>query len=161
MFAPLTINRGAERKLVDQPSLEARTEADMLVAYDKALLILVAYREARGDGRDAMRAVAHVIANRVKANKSSWVAEICKPKQFSSMTICGDSQTVVWPAEIDVVNLYALMTNVYNGTDPDNTNGALFYANEPEVGPGWYRANIIEGTEHPVTATVGQQTFRK
>jgi hypothetical protein len=134
---------------------------DMLPAYDKALLILVAWREARGDGRDAMRAVAHVIANRVKANKSSWVAEICKPKQFSSMTICGDSQTVVWPVELDVVNLYALMTNVYDGTDADNTNGSLFYANEPEVGPGWYRTNIIESPEHPVLAVVGKQTFRK
>ena len=107
-----------------------------------------------------MRAVAHVIANRVKANKSSWVAEICKPKQFSSMTICGDSQTVVWPAEMDVVNLYALMTNIYNGTDPDNTNGALFYANEANVTSGWYR-DVVMTDAHPVCATVGQQTFRK
>lgn len=86
----------------------------MLVSYDMALLVVVAFREARGDGRDAMRAVAHVVGNRVKANKSSWVTEICKPKQFSSMTICGDSQTVVWPSEADTVNLYTLMHQVYD-----------------------------------------------
>ena len=133
----------------------------MLVSYDMSLLIVVAFREARGDGRDAMRAVGHVIANRVAANKSSWVTEICKPKQFSSMTICGDSQTIVWPSEKDTINLYTLMHGVYDGTDPDNTNGALFYANEPNVGPGWYRSTIIEGPGHPVTAVVGQQTFRR
>ena len=133
----------------------------MLVAYDMALLVIVAFREARGDGRDAMRAVGHVIANRVAANKSSWVTEICKPKQFSSMTICGDSQTIVWPTEKDTVNLYALMHSVYEGTDPDNTGGALFYANEPNVGPGWYRSEIIESGKHEVTVVVGQQTFRR
>lgn len=140
---------------------EVNQEANTLVAYDKALLILVAWREARGDGRDAMRAVAHVIANRVKANNSSWVTEICKPKQFSSMTVCGDTQTVIWPLEKDVINVYAMLSKVYDGTDPDNTGGALFYANEPNVGPGWYRENIIDNPAHPITAVVGQQTFRR
>ena len=132
----------------------------MLVAYDMALLVVVAFREARGDGRDAMRAVGHVIANRVAANKSSWVTEICKPKQFSSMTICGDSQTIVWPSEKDTVNLYALMHSVYDGTDPDNTNGALFYANEANVTSNWYRQNIMTDA-HPITATIGSQVFRR
>lgn len=138
-----------------------KDDYNMLVAYDMSLLITVAWREARGDGRDAMRAVGHVIANRVRANKSNWIEEICKPNQFSSMTICGDSQTVIWPKEADVINLYALMHNVYDGTDIDNTKGALYYANEPEVGPGWYRTNIIENPMHPINAIIGKQTFRK
>lgn len=145
---------------MDLPSLEATEAQAMLVAYDKTLLLVLGFREARGDGRDAMRAVMHVVANRVKANKSSWISEICKPKQFSSITVCGDSQTVVWPTEKDAVNLYALVSNIYDGTDPDNTNGALYYANEANVTSSWYRENIMTDN-HPVSATIGQQVFRK
>jgi spore germination cell wall hydrolase CwlJ-like protein len=132
----------------------------LLVALDKSLLLIVCFREARGDGRDAMRAVAHVIANRVKAWKTDWISAITKPNQFSSMTVLGDSQTVVWPTEQDAVNLYVLISNVYDGTDPDNTNGALYYANEANVTSEWYKTYIMSPT-HPISATIGPQTFRK
>ena len=131
----------------------------MLIALDKSLLLIVCFREARGDGREAMRAVAHVIANRVKVWKSDWISVITKPNQFSSMTILGDSQTIVWPTERDAVNLYQLISNIYDGTDPDNTNGALYYANEANVTSEWYKTYIMRPT-HPICATVGQQTFR-
>ena len=134
----------------------------MLVSYDMALLVIVSWREARGDGREAMRAVAHVIANRVKANKSSWVVEICKPNQFSSMTICGDGQTIVWPSEKDAISVYAMLHNVYDGTDPDNTNGAIFYANLETATSGWFFENIVQRPDlHPKVALIGKQTFFK
>lgn len=133
----------------------------MLVALDKVLLMVLCWREARGDGREAMRAVAHVVANRVKDWGGSWTDQITKPNQFSSMTIAGDSQTALWPSEPEVINFYALLSKVYDGLDPDNTNGAHFYANEENVTSGWYRANIMNDQTHPVVARIGKQVFRK
>lgn len=133
----------------------------MLVACDKTFLALVAWREATEDGREAMRAVAHVVANRVKAWEQSWINVIIKPEQFSSITILGDPQTVRFPSELELVNLWALIDSIYNGTDPDNTNGALYYANEALVTSGWYKEHIIESPDHPVLATIGRQVFRK
>jgi len=68
----------------------------------------------------------------------------------------------VWPTEKDTVNLYALMHSVYDGTDPDNTGGALFYANLETATSGWFFENIVQRPDlHPKTASIGKQTFFK
>lgn len=128
--------------------------------YAHCLLLIVAWREARGDGRDAMRAVAHVIKNRADQWGGDLIHQITNKNQFSSMSVLGDSQTIVWPNEADVVNLAALIDNIVSGVDSDNTSGALYYANEVNVTSGWYKENIMTDS-HPVCAIVGQQTFRK
>ena len=133
----------------------------MLVACDKTFLAIVGWREAADDGREGIRAVMHVVANRVKAWEQSWINVIIKPEQFSSMTILGDRQTVRFPTELELVNLWGLVDSIYNGVDSDNTNGALYYANEAIETSAWYKQNIIESLEHAVVAIIGRQTFRK
>lgn len=136
--------------------------------YVKSLLAIVIWRESRGDGVDAMRAVAHVIANRVKdywkdkATAWDWITVITSANQFSSMTIRGDSQTVLWPPLVtDWPNShFDIAERVYRGQDLDNTAGALFYANEANITSGWYKTNIIDSGKHPVLITIGKQTFR-
>jgi hypothetical protein len=109
-----------------------------------------------------MRAVAHVIKNRIAAWGGDWITQITKPLQFSSMTVLGDTQTIVWPSEKDVVNIYVLLSSVYDGTDPDNTNGALYYANLEVATSGWFFENIVQKPDlHPKTAVIGKQTFFK
>lgn len=130
---------------------------------NKSLLLILAWREARGDGLLAMRAVMHVVKNRVTAQWGSWDSMIEKHNQFSSISVLGDTQTIVWPKDSDGDGLFDLVEAVYNGTDSDNTNGALFYAREDEdlikTSP-WYVHNIISNPKHPIVAKIGTQTFR-
>jgi spore germination cell wall hydrolase CwlJ-like protein len=126
--------------------------------YNKVLLALVIYREARGDGPEAMRAVAHVVRNRVNAHWGDYELVICKRNQFSSMSVLGDTQTIIWPVGNDIP--LTIAETVYSGEDPDNTKGSLYYANEATVTSGWYLETIINGPGHPVMATIGKQTFR-
>lgn len=127
--------------------------------YSKFLLALVMWREASGEGEQGMLGVGHVIANRCFHWSKSWHDVIVGQNQFSSMTIKGDGQTVKWPALGDPV--FALADAIYGGLSKDNTNGALYYANEAVVGEGWYRTNVIESPQHPVLVVIGRHTFRK
>jgi hypothetical protein len=128
--------------------------------YEKALLALVMYREARGDGMEAMRAVGHVVANRVAAKWGDWSKVITKHDQFSSMSVLGDSQNIVWINPITQPLLDAAEA-VYGGNDPDVTLGAMYYANERTEDSEWYKTNIINSPNHPVTVIIGKQTFRR
>lgn len=130
----------------------------MATAYDKFLCAICIFREARGDGNDAMLAVAHVIDNRAKAWGKSWAQVITDKNQFSSMSVIGDSQTIVWPTEKD--DLASIIDEVCQGRLDDVTHGALYYANEAHLQSEWYQRNIITPA-HPITALIGKQTFRK
>jgi spore germination cell wall hydrolase CwlJ-like protein len=132
----------------------------------KALLALVLWREARGEGHDGMRAVAHVIKNRVDATDlpDQWDDVIGAKRQFSSMTAPGDSQLVLWPKQPDVrfEDAMQLAEDVYNNADQDNTGGAHYYANLALVPPTSSFWKIVEDTEHhPQTAVIGHHTFFK
>lgn len=99
--------------------------------YYRILLALTMYREARGQGREGMRAVGHVIRNRVNARWGDWDHVITKKWQFSAISAPGDSQLVVWPDSPDAVFLMAmeLADAIYEGRDEDPTKGALNYWN--------------------------------
>lgn len=129
------------------------------MTYDLFLLALVMWREARGEGPDGMRAVGHVILNRAHDWGQTLYQAIIGRNQFSSITVLGDSQTVLWPLPNDPV--FALAAEVYNGTSPDPTGGACYYANESVITSEWYRQHIIEDAAHPVTVVLGKHTFRK
>lgn len=136
------------------------------------LLALCAWREARGEGKiaseklESMRAVMHVVRNRVAAGWGDWDAVITGRNQFSSLTVPGDSQLVVWPDEDNSLWLatLGLANTVYHGRDVDPTNGALYYANtnlaaQPWFSP-WFKRNIIQRPDiHPVTAVIRNHTF--
>lgn len=130
----------------------------------KAALALVIWREARGEGEDGMRAVAHVIRNRVEASHlpDSWEDVIEAKWQFSSMTAPGDSQLVAWPKQPDqsFETAMQIAERVYGGLDFDLTNGAHFYANLAIVPPSSSFWQIIADKQaHPQTAVIGHHTF--
>ncbi len=136
------------------------------------LLALVAWREARGEGAspgeklEAMRAVMHVIRNRVVAGWGDWDDVITRRNQFAAMSVPGDSQLVVWPDD-DVplfVATLGLANVVYYGEDKDPTHGALYYANTKHLNEPWFsewfRREITGNpAEHPETARVQNHTF--
>lgn len=69
-------------------------------SYQLSLLALVMWREARGEGPEAMKAVGCCIRNRVK--RPTWwgkdyISVITKKWQFSSMAAAGDPQLMNYP----------------------------------------------------------------
>lgn len=129
--------------------------------YYASLLALTAWREARGEGREGMRAVMHVIRNRVVAAPSSidYGHVITKKWQFSSMTATGDGELVDWPNRPDPAFQLAmdLVPSVMDGSDPDITNGALYYYNPATATSQWFKDNIAD--KMPKVATIGHHEF--
>lgn len=122
--------------------------------YYKTMLAITGFREARGEGREGIRAVLHVIRNRVNAGYGDWDHVITKKWQFSSLTAPGDSQLVVWPDSPDPIfeTCMNLAEEVFNNTDPDITAGSTHYFNPHVVLPDWAAGMQL-------MATIGNHVF--
>ncbi len=64
--------------------------------FEKAIVALTCLREMRGEGMNAMIAVAFVLRNRAKAgwHRSSPYLNAVAPLQFSSISVKGDPNTI-------------------------------------------------------------------
>jgi N-acetylmuramoyl-L-alanine amidase len=124
--------------------------------FQKWCAALCAWREARGEGRDGIRAVLHVIANRAIAHSKSWAEIIYAPLQFSSMTYPHDPQLSKVPKFPDATftDCYELADQIFQGKDYDLTLGATHYFADSIPKPTWAQSM----TE---TAQIGRQTFFK
>jgi N-acetylmuramoyl-L-alanine amidase len=134
------------------------TQAD----FEKALLALVIWREARNQGEDGMRAVGHVIRNRVFSWGSSYTRIITGKNQFTSISVHTDPETVIYPALGDAQFNFCLRIadDIYNNVDPDITMGSLYYYNPATATSQWFTDNIVSQSEvHPLKAKVGSQLF--
>jgi hypothetical protein len=99
------------------------------------ILYLVVFREARGEGSDGQRGVAHVVRNRTfipawwNSHKSGdYHAVVLFPYQFSSFSP-GDPNSNLWPDDNDPAFLACKHNSMWIpcGMDPDNTGGATDY----------------------------------
>ncbi len=151
------------------PYYPERTSNPMIVAdYEKGLAALLAWREERSNGINGMLGVLFVVRNRAKAgwSQGSWSKIIEAHNQFSSMSVSGDSQTVLYPDPRDpsILSVLQLVDSVYDDTRPDNlTGGALYYA---DIGRGvstdsWFYKHIVQSPDHPRTAQIGTTTYFK
>lgn len=124
--------------------------------FQKYVAALCAWREARGEGHDGIRAVIHVIANRASRRGLSWAQVVYERLQFSSMTAPGDPQLTLVPHNPDPAfeDCYAVADLIYSGGDFDLTDGADHYFNPHVVLPGWAAAMTK-------TATIGNHDFYK
>jgi len=130
--------------------------------FEKGILALLCWREARGEGIDGMLAVACVVANRVRAWKKSWCEVIDAHDQFSSMTVKGDSQTIVYPDVRDplFLRLIQALDAIYEGRSKDVTNGALYYGDLQDVTSDWFKVHILgDPSAHPLCARIGRHSF--
>lgn len=129
---------------------------------NRMLLAICLWREARGEGIVGMRAVGWVIRNRVMKLGQPWFKVITSKNQFSSMSVLGDSQTIVWgdPSILPFQEVCQLAKLIYEGTDTDPTNGALYYYNPVTATSKWFKENIVDNPdEHPSLGTIGNHTF--
>jgi len=104
-------------------------------AWEFALLALCIWREARGEGFQAKRAVGHVIRNRVMDPSKSWFSGdwekvILQPFQFSSFNP-GDPNAAKFPGDPKTTpgwqECLDAAEDVYSGLMSDPTNGATHY----------------------------------
>lgn len=142
----------------------------MNLSYPEWLLALCLWREARGEGDVGMRAVAHVIRNRVFRGKQDWIQIITAPNQFTSINPPNtkegypkDRQTESWPAGTDLLWFRAqdIAHQVYSGQESDITGGALYYANLEHIDQGgdFERRILGHPEKYPRTALIGAHTF--
>src|SRR5205814_8949474 len=95
---------------------------------DLGLLELAIWREARGEGFNGKRGVAHVILNRTEVGTwwnhhipSSVAHVVLQPYQFSSFNV-GDVNADKWPADddLDFSECVGAAALVSSGSDEDN-----------------------------------------
>ena len=122
--------------------------------FQKWSAALCAYREARGEGEDGIRAVLHVIKNRADKWGKSWAQIIYQPLQFSSMTFPHDPQLSLVPRIPDPIfeRCYELADSIFQGKDFDLTSGATHYYATTIKAPDW-------STKMKEVARVGRQIF--
>jgi len=131
--------------------------------YEIALAAVCAWREARSEGLTGMRMVLGVLANRVHNGWGDWITVITKRNQFSSMSVPGDSQLVLWPLNTDAFRLLLIEAERFrSGQAEDPTNGAMYYENPKTATSQWFITNIRLNTkEHPEVARTDNHVFYK
>jgi hypothetical protein len=135
--------------------------------YVKAIACLLAEREEQTNGTNGMLGVLFVLRNRVNAGwfKGDWLANISARNQFSSMTVLGDAMTIKYqdPREPAFQKVVQMVDQVYDGSLPDMTAGALYYAdlNSPGfVKGGWFDKTILANPDKfPRVAQIGTTTY--
>lgn len=139
----------------------------LLHEYNKSLLAICLYREARSEGLMGMRGVGWVIRNRVREWGKTWYKVICADGQFTSMNPPGkrvDDPTLDdWldPHSQWGMDILELAKEIYEGEGSDPTYGSLYYANLTNMDKGgWFQRNIVaKPDEHPIRVTLGRHTF--
>jgi len=129
-------------------------------------LALVGWKEARGEGITGIRAVMHVVLNRVGAVGFAHTLHdvIYGKNQFTSMSVPSDPEFNLSPQPSDVLfaGCISLAKAILSGTDADCTNGAHYYANLKTATSGWFYNHIVnDHIGHPQTAVIGHHTFFK
>ena len=133
----------------EEPSIGPRVaEAAVLDETDVRLLAATAWAEARSEGEDGMRAVAHVIVNRVGGRFGESVEDVIRaPWQFSAWNRGDPNRPLAQNPEryaTGGVNLETweiaqrVAREVLSGQSIDPTEGALFYHTRA-IQPWWSR----------------------
>ena len=125
---------------------------------------LCVWKEARGEQQAGMRAVAHVLFNRVGAVGFPHTLHdvVYQKNAFTSMSVSSDPEYSLMPPPNDPPYAYAsqIVQAVAAGTDIDSTSHAHYYANLKNVTSGWFLNHIVKDTVlHPQTVVIGRQTF--
>jgi N-acetylmuramoyl-L-alanine amidase len=130
---------------------------------DLELLIYVMWAEARGEGPLGMRAVGHVIKNRIGfPGFPKTLRTVLTQQNAFSCLLPNDREFGTQPDTDDPQFAFCQETapNILNGTDADNTNGAHFYMNSATATSPWFLNHIVDDkVNHPLLAIIGRQNF--
>jgi len=125
--------------------------------YDRIMMAICIWREARGEPEIAKRGVAHVLLNRVTDPRKRWpstpAAVVLQLRQFSSFN-SGDPNATKFPLPDDHAWLVCCEIVADPGSDPaDGANHYHSYA-DPLMYPKW-------ADPHHMTAILGALKFYK
>ena len=129
----------------------------------RALWALCLWREARSEGRDGLRAVAHVINNRAKKYNKSPLEIITADAQFTSINPSKktyDSQLDVYPIFPDKVFEMCMEIVKNISSDIDLTLGATHYRNSATATSKWFQ-DAIDSKKLIKTRAIGRHDFYK
>lgn len=126
------------------------------------------WQEARGEPLEGQRAVAHVLVNRLKHGLwGKTLAEVCLfPLAFSGWNAHDPNRLAsarlpdVDPA---LLHLQSILQGVLQGSDPDLTNGAMWYFDHRmNPWPKWATGDATQGIPAAtLTGIFGSQRFYK
>jgi N-acetylmuramoyl-L-alanine amidase len=132
---------------------------------DLELLAYVMWAEARGEQQEGMRAVGHVIHNRVKnPGFPVTIRAVLTQENAFSCLLPNDPEYGKEPGDDDIQYEFCLHVApaIMGGLDIDPTNGAHFYMNSATATSPWFLHHIVgDQINHPLTATIGHQNFYK
>lgn len=134
----------------------------MLDRNDLPDVALCAWKEARGQGQEGMAAVVCVLFNRARAWGKSLHDTVYQRNQFTSMSVPSDPEYSLKPRAGDpqYALCLTLAGEVFDGTQPDITGGALYYWNPRTANSPWFSQHIAgDPINHPQRATIGDQVF--
>lgn len=122
---------------------------------DTSTLASIIYGEAGNQGTVGMQAVGAVIANRASTNLNGYgsniISQALAPNQFQGQSPNYSPQA------------YAVAQSVINGTNPDPTGGALYYANPGASSASWARnlnsSNSVQIGSHYFTNNTNGTPF--
>lgn len=120
----------------------------MTSALDLDTAARTVYGEARGAGYDGMKAVAHVIWNRVRLGRwGDTLTAVCTAHaQFSSQLASDPNKHVLDAATYDGPSLRLALKAVLDARDePDPTLGATHYFSGAET-PSWAKGRVPVNT---------------
>jgi spore germination cell wall hydrolase CwlJ-like protein len=129
---------------------------------DLYFLVLTIEQEASSEPYEGQLAVAFVIMNRVRVEKSSVIDIVLKPMQFSSWNSDSPTRMHIDTTPNDAFkSCYKAACAAYFELVPDPSKGASHYLNEEVTRklrggtlPGWF-------DESKVTVRIGNHTFLK
>lgn len=134
------------------------------IEFEKSIVALACWREMRGEGVNAMLAVAFVLRNRAKSgwHNGSIYQNAIKLNQISSMSVLGDRNTIKYPdvRDPDFQTLLHKLDAIYDDAPDMITSGARYYAVLTDATSGWFFENIVADTvNHPRVAVIGKTTL--
>ena len=130
---------------------------------DPKLMATIMWLESRVEGEEGMRAVGHVLKNRVGFpgfpqtlravifQKNAFSCLIPSNPEYGKLPQAGDPQFAF---------CQLIVPQILNGSDTDLTKGAHYYENAKTATSGWFARVIVADTvHHPLLVTIGEQNF--
>lgn len=135
-----------------------------LSAHDRDLLIRTVIGEAGREPDEGKAAVAHTVLNRLKSGKygNDIPNVVLAPKQFEPWTTRANELMAIKETSAAYRKAAAIVDDVLSGKTPDQTNGALNFADVDVVrsrGNGRALAWIEEMYRNGTAMKIGQHTF--
>lgn len=114
-----------------------------MTPFDREIVARTLFGEARGEAREGMRAVGHVVFNRFKAAKwysgKTLAGTACKRMQFSCWNEADKNRQQLFelPDDDPTLNLARSLVDDINNGDADPTFGATHYHATTIAPPTW------------------------